>query len=223
MQKAFSLLLGVGLLLYNPPARATIFSSVRGIVHDPQHRPVSDARVQLRSATSNWSQQTETNADGEFEFATVPIGIYNITITHEATWRMMRSIGSRGSCVALWDSSSIQAEVTAHLRFGCREACFLNGRLRHDNPGKHVSPLSPELARLEPTYTAAHIHITTVPIKVHFDLVLIVLFNENLYHPAQVTESSWSIESIRVCELAGTGKHEEQDRAKIKLRMIGLS
>jgi outer membrane receptor protein involved in Fe transport len=83
MRKAFSLLLGVGLLLFSPLARATIFGSVRGIVHDPQHRPIAGATVQLKSATSEWSQQTETSAEGEFEFAAVPIGEYKITTMHE--------------------------------------------------------------------------------------------------------------------------------------------
>lgn len=57
-------------------ARATVFGTVRGIVHDPQHRPVPGARVTLKSATSDWSQQTQTNSDGEFTFPTVPFGDY---------------------------------------------------------------------------------------------------------------------------------------------------
>src|SRR5690348_16406131 len=45
-------------------ARATIFGGVRGIVHDPQHKPVANASLTLKSATSDWSQETQSNADG---------------------------------------------------------------------------------------------------------------------------------------------------------------
>ncbi len=38
-----------GLLLVAVAASATIFGSVRGIVHDPQHRPVQGAMVMLRA------------------------------------------------------------------------------------------------------------------------------------------------------------------------------
>ena len=40
-------------------ARATIFGSVQGIVHDPQHRPIPDASVKLKSATSDWTQTAQ--------------------------------------------------------------------------------------------------------------------------------------------------------------------
>ena len=80
MRKAFVFLLAVALLACGEQARATIFGSVRGIVHDPQHRPVAGAGVRLKSATSSWSQQTQTDQDGSFEFNAVPLGEYQITI-----------------------------------------------------------------------------------------------------------------------------------------------
>jgi len=62
-------------------ARATIFGTVRGIVHDPQHRPIPGATVVLKSSTSDWSQTAQTNDDGEFFFQSVAIGDYTITIS----------------------------------------------------------------------------------------------------------------------------------------------
>ena len=56
------------LSIFVPSMRATIFGSVRGIVHDPQHRPVVSVDVTLKSATSSWSQTTQTNPDGSFSF-----------------------------------------------------------------------------------------------------------------------------------------------------------
>lgn len=62
-------------------AYATIFGNVRGIVHDPQHRPVEGAQVTIRARASAWSQRAQTNADGEFEFDAVPVGEYKVTVT----------------------------------------------------------------------------------------------------------------------------------------------
>jgi len=67
------------LLLFAFTVRATVFGTVRGIVHDPQHRPIAGAHVVLKSATSEWSQDTQTNANGEFTFAAVPFGDYSVT------------------------------------------------------------------------------------------------------------------------------------------------
>lgn len=53
-------------------AAATIFSTVRGIVHDPQHRPVQGAQIILRARASDWKRGTTTNNAGEFAFPAVP-------------------------------------------------------------------------------------------------------------------------------------------------------
>ncbi|HYL46919.1 MAG TPA: TonB-dependent receptor [Candidatus Limnocylindrales bacterium] len=75
--------LALALFLSSAPARATIFGSIRGIVHDPQHRPVSGATVKLQSTTSAWSQSASTADDGTFQFSAVPVGEYAITIRHD--------------------------------------------------------------------------------------------------------------------------------------------
>jgi outer membrane cobalamin receptor len=79
MWKFAVLLLAAAAFASAPLARATIFGNVRGIVHDPQHRPIPGAEVQLKAASSDWSQTTQTNPDGEFTFAAVPLGDYIIT------------------------------------------------------------------------------------------------------------------------------------------------
>ena len=63
------------------PARAEIFGTVHGIVHDPQHRPIQDAEVDLKAQRSDWMQHQKTNGDGEFEFSAVPLGEYTVTVT----------------------------------------------------------------------------------------------------------------------------------------------
>src|SRR2546426_2019914 len=72
----FALVLQLG----TPLSQATIFGTVRGIVHDPQHRPIEGAQVALRARLSNWLQQAQTNSDGEFTIGAVPAGEYTVRI-----------------------------------------------------------------------------------------------------------------------------------------------
>ena len=67
-------------LLCGPLLHATIFGKIQGIVHDPQHRPVSGAAVTLQAITSAWSQTTQTDDNGEFSFTSVPVGDYKVTV-----------------------------------------------------------------------------------------------------------------------------------------------
>jgi outer membrane cobalamin receptor len=61
-------------------AFATIFGSVRGVIHDSQHRPVENAMVMLRSKTSDWATTANTDAGGEFIFNAVALGEYTVTV-----------------------------------------------------------------------------------------------------------------------------------------------
>jgi len=67
-------------LVLGSNAFATIFGSVRGIVHDPQHRPIAGARVALRAQHSDWAESQDSNDNGEFKFTSVPIGDYTVTV-----------------------------------------------------------------------------------------------------------------------------------------------
>src|SRR6185312_1043491 len=66
---------------YISPVSAEIFGTVHGIVHDPQHRPIQDADVQLKALRSEWVQDQKTNGDGEFNFSAVPLGEYTVTVS----------------------------------------------------------------------------------------------------------------------------------------------
>ena len=60
---------------------ATIFGAARGVVHDPQHRPIQSATVTLNAKTADWAKTATTNANGEFLFIAVPLGDYSITVS----------------------------------------------------------------------------------------------------------------------------------------------
>ena len=70
-----------GAFLLASGAFATVFGTVRGIVHDPQHRPISGIEVVLKAENSDYTQTTQTNADGDFHFDVVPLGEYKVTVS----------------------------------------------------------------------------------------------------------------------------------------------
>src|SRR6202050_585326 len=78
---AAMLTLSLALLLFSPQLWATIFGSVRGIIHDPQHRPGQGAEITLKAQTSDWTQSQIASSSGEFEFHSVPIGTYAVTVS----------------------------------------------------------------------------------------------------------------------------------------------
>ncbi len=62
---------------------AVVLGTVRGVVHDPDHRPLAGAQVLLKSRTSDYSQTITTNSEGQFESATLPVGAYVVTVTKD--------------------------------------------------------------------------------------------------------------------------------------------
>ena len=68
------------MLFLSAPALATVFATVHGVVHDPQHRPVAGAQVTLQSADSAFSLHAVSDAQGEFELSQAPIGVYRLEV-----------------------------------------------------------------------------------------------------------------------------------------------
>src|SRR5216683_1829546 len=65
------------------PAFASIFGTVRGIVHDVQHRPISGAHLQLQAKSSYWKREALSDDEGRFQFDAVPAGDYSIRISRD--------------------------------------------------------------------------------------------------------------------------------------------
>lgn len=76
--KKIWLCLGAALLMA-ALSLGTVFGTVRGIVHDPQHRPMAGMEVVLKAKASDYSQTTQTDTSGEFHFDAVPLGEYTVT------------------------------------------------------------------------------------------------------------------------------------------------
>ena len=64
-------------------ALAGIFGTVRGIVHDAQHRPIENATVVLQAKQSDWKKEAATDGEGRFQMDAVPAGLYTIHIVRD--------------------------------------------------------------------------------------------------------------------------------------------
>ena len=67
-------------LLVARAAFANVYGAVRGVVHDPQHRPIQDAMVMLRAKSSEWAKSVTTDETGEFQLNAVPLGDYSVSV-----------------------------------------------------------------------------------------------------------------------------------------------
>ncbi len=68
------------LLLASIAAFANVYGAIRGLVHDPQHRPVQGAMVMLKAKASDWAKTVNTDTNGEFQLNAVPLGDYSISV-----------------------------------------------------------------------------------------------------------------------------------------------
>ena len=56
------------------------YGAVRGVVHDPQHRPIQDAMVMLKAKSSDWTKSVTTDSTGQFQFNAVALGDYSVSV-----------------------------------------------------------------------------------------------------------------------------------------------
>lgn len=80
MGKYLHFVLLIFIVLTAGTLHASIFGTVHGLIHDPQHRPVADAQVTLRAVDSDWAKSATSNTSGEFTFDSVPIGKYTVSV-----------------------------------------------------------------------------------------------------------------------------------------------
>src|SRR5580658_8951146 len=66
--------------LFSLPAMGTVFATVHGVVHDPQHRPIAAALVTLQAADSAFAVHATSDSSGEFNLPEAPIGVYSLEV-----------------------------------------------------------------------------------------------------------------------------------------------
>lgn len=59
---------------------AAVYGTLRGVIHDPDHRPVAGAEVLVKATNSDDSRKLSTDAEGQFEASALPVGEYTITV-----------------------------------------------------------------------------------------------------------------------------------------------
>ncbi len=67
-------------VVYLPLAPAAELTAVRGVIHDPQHRPIAGATITLKAAASDFVVRGNTDSSGEFKLSAVPPGVYVFTV-----------------------------------------------------------------------------------------------------------------------------------------------
>src|SRR5260370_4327449 len=71
------------LLLLGPAAFGHMCGAIRGVLPDPQARPIQDAMVMLKAKSSDWAKSVTTDATGEFQFNAIPLGDYSVSVARQ--------------------------------------------------------------------------------------------------------------------------------------------
>jgi len=79
------------LLMFTDLAFGNVYGAIRGVVHDPHHRPIQDAMVMLKAKSSDWAKSANTDSTGEFQFNGVPLGDYTVTVPARALHKQART------------------------------------------------------------------------------------------------------------------------------------
>lgn len=83
MIRTLRLFLGLSVVaaLISATALASVLASIRGVVHDSQHRPIPGATVTLKSANSAFSKTVKSDSNGAVDLAAAPLGSYLVTVS----------------------------------------------------------------------------------------------------------------------------------------------
>src|ERR1051325_294938 len=74
------LMLSAGLLAWLCPALAQNTGSISGDVRDEKQAVITGATVNARNIQTNESRTAQTNADGRYHFANMPVGAYEVAV-----------------------------------------------------------------------------------------------------------------------------------------------
>src|SRR6185437_12435697 len=77
------LALAATLMMVSIATFAADIGTVHGVVHDPQHRPIAAARLELKAAHADLIRSELSNRDGEFSFPAIPLGDYVLKVEAE--------------------------------------------------------------------------------------------------------------------------------------------
>lgn len=167
------------------PAFATVFATVRGVVHDPQHRPIADASITLRSADSAFSVHAVSGADGVFTLPEAPIGVYTLQVTAPgfAQWSESITLESNTSPI-------VHAELSVH---GSSETVTVQGSA--PTAADTVTPTTLiTRAQIDQTPGAAR----TLSMAMITDYVPGAYMTHDMLHMRGGHQTSWLIDGVSI-------------------------
>lgn len=70
-------------ILFTGLVWSTVFGTIRGVIHDPDHRPVQGVEVVVKASAADYKRTVTTDVDGGFEAVALPVGAYVVTVSRE--------------------------------------------------------------------------------------------------------------------------------------------
>ncbi len=101
--------------LFAVTAQATIFGTIKGLIHDPQHRPVPGAQVRIQAATSDWSRTLSSDESGAFQADGIPIGEYSVNVDASGFEPQDQKVVVRSGQVANLHIALALAKLSEHV------------------------------------------------------------------------------------------------------------
>src|SRR5882757_1799433 len=92
MSKRYIAIIALWALLASSAALASVFGTIKTVVHDPQHRPVQGAQVEAHSRTSAFTTSGTTNEEGMALLSNVPVGEYDVKIVSPGFGEAQQSV-----------------------------------------------------------------------------------------------------------------------------------
>ena len=182
----FHLIVISAVLLLPSIAFASIFGSVRGVIHDPQHRPIHGAHVTLKAQNSDWTRSSDSSDSGEFQFSSVPLGNYTVTVSSKGFQQMQLD-------------AIVQSDTSPVLHFGL----VIAGA--RENVEVSETPVEATTETVTPTTTLNRIDIQQTPgadrtngMEMITDYVPAAYVTHDMLHIRGGHQVSWLIDGVPI-------------------------
>lgn len=168
------------------PAFATVFATVRGIVHDQDHRPIAGASVTLQAVNSAFVLHGVSGTDGAFELDLAPLGLYRLTAS---------APGFATSVQTLTVAAGTSPILHVELGVGHAEASVV---VEGTNPGAAIDTVTPTTLitrkMIERTPGASR----TLGMEMITDYVPGAYMTHDMLHMRGGHQMSWLIDGVAI-------------------------
>jgi len=104
-----ALLLLLSVFTTSPALEAQVlYGSIVGNVKDSSDAAIPGAQVTIKQSGTGYTRQTQSNESGQFQFPTVPGGVYEVTVTRDG----FSAFSTRDLAVSVNASTRLDAVLT---------------------------------------------------------------------------------------------------------------